>query len=796
MPTQFKRVTENPLYTGHFIPLLGYWTEAEGWVKNQDLEYESEVLSCPIIAVVDTKIGKKDSVLTITGKQTKFLETRERVDGIYTLKKKIYEDAGTTIQSTLTVPRHTRPYGTFLITGLGQNIWGIQDVTTSVVNNIGKISFYALASAGSKIIYWMGIHFLAEELRNILRPWIAPSKCTRCGGTGIEPETSSTDCLQCLGYRFSGYSAIKLVQRKIGFDLGLAREILDWDNLTEDDHKIIRKFINKCWTQKWWVTPTINEIKRLFAHFYDVPLSDIRITERYNPQEPVWKLLLPFAGSLDSPFGALEFTESDADLMRFIAKSVTPAGVSVFVGFYRDFFMGDIEDFSDSLYIKPFEMPRSSLEPQFELHGMPRGDFYNGWTKATDHFERSTDLNPGHFPATYSFEDEIDGTQGTGIGFINSIEGDPTNAIIINSLDRHKKILKLTDTTDTNSYVNNFSSPQVNGTIEWWVLATEVSGLHLTHLSLFTDATACIQVGINNDKWRYYESGYHDIIGASKNRLYHLRIDFECGDGLYEGLAHDTFYIWIDETRYGAYDFNNVADNLNIVKLLMQPSQDYSSYYDAIGYSWDTNYEIGDNLLPTESWFTDGIVEIVNVNDMNRHMVKLTDNSYIDRFVSELSGSYELWVHPEESDFKIGMKNASNWMFYVEFDQNGFYDCNGVLITMVKPYNDYHLSIDFNHTLQEYSVRIMRETVATEISYLNPGPVSTFRIENYANGDAFIDAFGFTEDPSYNLNDNWQRLYEYGWGINNDYYITGITGDQIDVRNHYRNDRFWDLNDY
>jgi len=589
MPTQFKRVSDNPLYIGHFIPLLGTWSETEGWVKKQDLEYKGEVLSCPIIAVIDEKMGKKDLVLTITGKQTQFLETREIVDGTYTLKRKVYEDAGTTTQADLTIPRHTRPYGTFLITGLGQNIWGIQDVTTSVINNNGKISFYALASAGSKIIYWMGIHFLAEELRNILRPWIAPSKCTRCGATGIEPDSiPEVSCLQCGGYRFSGYSSIKNVQRKIGFDVGIAREILDWDNLTEADHVVIIKFINKAWTQKWWVTPTPIQIKKMFAHFYNLPIGNIKITERFNPQEPLWRILLPTSASLASPFGSLAFTESDLDLMRYIAKSVTPAGVSVFVGFYAPYFAGDIEDFSDSLYIKPFEMPYSSLEPQFELHGIPRADFYNGWTKATDHFERETALG------------------------------------------------------------------------------------------------------------------------------------------------------------------------------------------------WDIN----------------GAVEIVNPNDMNRHMVKLTDNAYMQTGISNSSGSFELWVHPEESEFRVGMRNASDWMFYIEFDLNGFYDCNGYLITMVKPYNDYHLSVDFDHTQQKYDVRVMQETVAIGISYLNPGPVSKFRIQNYATGDAFMDAIGLTEDIDYNLNDNWQRLYEYGWGINNDYYITGVYGEQINVIDYYRRDRFWDLNDY
>lgn len=795
MPTQYKRITENPLYTGHFIPMLGYWTEAEGWVKTQDLEYESEVLSCPIIAVVDTKIGKKEVVLRITGKQTKFLETRERVDGTYTLKRKVYEDAGTTIQTDLTIPRHTRPYGTFLITGLGQNIWGIQNITTSVVNNVGKISFYALASAGSKIIYWMGIHFLAEELRNILRPWIAPSKCTRCGGTGIEPETSSTECLQCNGYRFSGYSAIKFVQRKIGFDLGLAREILDWDVLTEDDHAIIRKFINKCWTQKWWVTPTVNEIKRLFAHFYDVPLADIRITERYNPQEPVWSLFLPFTGSLASPFGASEFTEADADLMRFIAKSVTPAGVSVFVGFYQDFFMGDIEDFSDTLYVKPFEIPRSSLEPQFELWGMPRGDFYNGWTKATDHFERETPLeslrntfNPGHYPATYSFENDV-GLTGTNISWVDEATlPNSCTCTVESNFNNHNTVLKLThDGVGADPSIRaNFTS-QITETIEWWWATDDNTREQLFQLM---ESTALkVSLKIDSGKFWYYSGAWNDTgITATNNTLFHLKLIFDC--------TTDTYSWYINEQIVANNaNFLAVADGIDQIQIFLNEPVAHSTYIDAVAYSWDTDYTVGDNLIDS-LWFTGGNPIIFDVNDMNRHMIKLTDDSYIKCFVSELSGSYEVWVHPEESDFRVGMRNASDWMFYVEFDQNGFYDCNGFLITMVKPYNDYHLSVDFNHTLQKYDVRVMRETVATGISYLNPGPVSTFRIENYATGDAYIDAFGVTEDPSYNLNDNWQRLYEYGWGINNDYYVTGASGDQIDIRNYYRRDRFWDLNDY
>ena len=589
LPTQYKRVAPgNPLYAGHYIPFLGSWSEEDGWVKNQDLEYLGETLSCPIIAVVDEKIGKKELVVTINGRQAKFKETTTRLDGKVTLSRKTYEDAGTTINASLTIPRYTRPYGTFLVTGLGQNIWGINNITTSVINNVGKIKFYALASAGSRIIYWMGIHFLAEELRNIARPWIAPSKCVRCNGIGLEPDADPViDCLQCNGYKYSGYSAIKYNQRKIGFDLGLAREILDWDNLTDADHEVVSKFINKCWTQKWWCTPTKKEIKRMFAHFYNMSEDSIVITERFNAQEPVWTLTLPEGGKRGSPFQTLG--EDDRKLMRYIARSITPAGVSVFVGFFKAWELGTMDDFSDEVHINHFKMPHSSLEAEFEIAGLPRGDFYNGWTEATDHFERETALG----------------------------------------------------------------------------------------------------------------------------------------------------------------------------------------------------------------WDTIGTVAIVDVNDMNRHMAKLTDNAYMQTGVSELTGSLEIWVHPGESDFRVGALNSSgDWMYYVEFDSNGFYDCNGLLLTMVTPYNDYHLRIDFNNTSGIYDVSIMREAISVGISYLNPGPVSKIRVQNYATGDAFIDAIGITEDAGYNVNDNWQRLHEYGWGINNDYTVTGILGNPIDVRDYYRRDRFWDLNDY
>lgn len=586
LPTQFRRTTNNPLHSGHLIPKLGYWTEDDGYVNIQSLEFESEVLACPIIAIVDTKIGNKDLKLNITGKVAKYNNTSTRKEGDYNITRKLYEDSGTTKTTSFTIPRFTRPMATFLITGLGTKIFEITSVTTTVENEVGKVSFYALASNGSKILYWFGIHKIATQVREILRPWIVPTKCSRCGGTGIEPKDSTKDCYQCLGYKYSGYSSTAYVQKQLGFDVGLGREVLDWEDLSEADHTLIKKFINKCWTQKWWCTPTKKEIKRLFAHFYDVTTAAIYVTERFNAQEPVWSINLPEEGSEASAFGT--FTTADRELMRYIARSVTPAGVSVFIGFYRSYELGNMDDFSDKLWLPFFENMQSALGHRFAQWGQPRWDFWNGWTEATDAFER-------------------------------------------------------------------------------------------------------------------------------------------------EG---------------------------------------------ALG------------------WTSSGTVEIKNINDQNRHMCKFTDNAYIETGTVASSGAIDFWMHPQEEEFRAGILNASgDWMFYIKYNSDGFYDHNNNLLTKAMKDNDYHVSIDFNHSTEEYKVQVMKEQVGSYISYLNSGTQDKIRFQSIGTGNTFLDAVGLPDDSNYEKYDNVPRLYPMGYGINNLNYYVGASGTINNIfEEYYTKDKFFDIN--
>lgn len=686
LPTQYRRISPiSGIYCGHNIPLIGTWSKDSGYIKRQSLKDTSinESLACPIIAVVSQKFGNKDVTLTITSKRSTYKYTKETKNGDYTISQKIYEPTETTITSTLTIPRYTRPYATFLITGLGNDVYEISSITNNVDFDVGVIEFYALASNGSKIIYWLGIHNLSEQIRTLLRSWIAPCICNRCKGTGIEPSSGTNAvCEQCKGYKYDGYSAEAFVQRNIGFDVGLAREILDWDNLTDDDHELVKKFINKCWTQKWWVTPTVKEIRRLIKHFYMIEDDDIEIVERLDPQEPVWSLFLPISPDTIAPFG--QQTLDDQKLIKYIAESITPAGVSVFVGFY--------EIIPDSLGYLDFECGEIIFDPFPHIYwfdennywGIPRWDFMNGWEHAILDFEPASPGMPpkngsykitpddplhvedsfneynvktkGDYYATYSFKTDEVSTDPS--GWVVS-EGVGCTVQVISDLGDHNKVVELFDNgAGSASITNTFSASQESGTIDLWIRTTDSTKNSYINLDSSTPTNA-IQLAIRSGTFKYWNGvGYTDTgIACANNIWYHFRIDFECGAGLYLGLPAD-YMNWIinDCTTYGnRIAFHTAVANLSRIQIFTESatSPQYT-YVDAVGYSWDSDYDIGWNKNAYDlieetninNWNYKGVIDgdhnVVNDGHPHNKVLKIEENSDTDYYPATYSFTDEL----------------------------------------------------------------------------------------------------------------------------------------------------------
>lgn len=729
MPTQFRQTTTDPLDSGHYIPMLGYWTKDEGYVKKQSLEFEGESLACPVIAVVNRRVGKEDLTLTITAKVSEYDSTEERTQGEYTIKRKTYTPTETTIQTDLTVPRFTRQWATFLLTGLGKMVYEITSIDDDdVLYDTAKIEFYALASAGSRIIYWLGLFKITEILRDIVQgPWLAPTKCLRCSGTGIEPGFTVDPCKQCTGYGYSGYNATRYVQRNKGFDVGLARTVLEWDNMTDDDHQVVKEFINKAWTQKWWVTPTKKEIKRLFAHFFQLSLDDIQIEERFHLQEPVWTINLPRKASLASPFGR-DIYEQHEDLLIYMAESVTPAGVSVFVGFYDLGSFGDFSEFATTnLKMYHLNLESCAFEARYMPLITPRWSFWNGWTEAIDHFERCTGLATGY------------------VGGMWTATGQ-TNIINVNDINRH--MVQFED----NSYLEHDVSGVATGQIDFWVHPQDTE----MRFGLADTATGQSATGfVGYVAYKPQATGFFDNWGtlirpAMPHCDYHVRIDFVT-DATGFGSTGQSGYInqiLIDRKVVGT-GFAFLRDLGISPTIRFGNTGQGTGYIDAYGNNWTspTGYSMGDNyqrLYPkgwgicnsnaeyyykgTYSFRSDDVgwlpygwvdesdasCDVFVVSNVGNHgkIVKLEDGSGSgeasirnDFGEQRKYGTIEIWIRTDDitkATYIWGIRNDDTEAMGFKIDNSNFYIWSGMgwdslAVCCGTPSNDtwHHIKFEF-----------------------------------------------------------------------------------------------------
>lgn len=145
------------------------------------------------------------------------------------------------------------------------------------------------------------------------------------------------------------------------------------------------------------------------------------------------------------------------------------------------------------------------------------------------------------------------------------------------------------------------------GTVEFWFYTND------THDSFFVfnlfekDYRDGVFVVYVNSTWRIYnQSGiipfnFESSWQLQNNTWTHFRIDFCCDDSLYMGLGNDEFIVYgndnpspvLSMTHFSTLDLANITcfglwtyGMLNASSVI---------YVDDIGFSWDPNYEIGNN---------------------------------------------------------------------------------------------------------------------------------------------------------------------------------------------------------
>ncbi|MFX1479849.1 MAG: hypothetical protein ACFFCI_17160 [Promethearchaeota archaeon] len=202
-----------------------------------------------------------------------------------------------------------------------------------------------------------------------------------------------------------------------------------------------------------------------------------------------------------------------------------------------------------------------------------------------------TEPMAGYYPATYGFESDEVGENPFGWETVEN--GGPVE--VVDYLDNHFKFVKLNDTIGGlgNDCIlsQNFNS-QIEGTIEFYFRLDSLNDLgRAIRLQNLTDHTAIhlkviydtFQYRDLNNNWHTFYENFHI------DTWYHIRIDFNC--------ATDTFDIFVNNNQQGTnLEFNNHVNSIEKIQFGTGQYAIVEMYIDAIGYSWDPNYNLGDNL--------------------------------------------------------------------------------------------------------------------------------------------------------------------------------------------------------
>lgn len=234
-------------------------------------------------------------------------------------------------------------------------------------------------------------------------------------------------------------------------------------------------------------------------------------------------------------------------------------------------FESDIKYFTIKSMLIDIISPVSNLYPEPDI-----GYIYNG---------------------SYGFDYDLNGSKPSGF---DSSE----NVYVNNYVDNHIKVVELNSQDESFTYTNEI--PKAYGTIEFWIRFGEVD--HNIYLIEFKDSLTSdllMLVTASGNEWTYYPSSHiglqiPNVANPQNNIWYHIRIDFRCnGSPAYLGLSEEYYFITINGISSGELEF--YYKGLNDCGAIDISSYQFNSnteklWLDAFGFSWDPNYNIGDNL--------------------------------------------------------------------------------------------------------------------------------------------------------------------------------------------------------
>ncbi|MFW9968750.1 MAG: DNRLRE domain-containing protein [Candidatus Odinarchaeota archaeon] len=388
----------------------------------------------------------------------------------------------------------------------------------------------------------------------------------------------------------------------------------------------------------------------------------------------------------------------------------------------------------------------------------------------------STDIDSegsGIYPATYTFTDDTIG--GKPAGWNINLDYSYVYGHVIEEKYDHSEVTQLYDNSASNyirmrqTSLNDYT----NETIEFWMAIDWQTPNSYNNYYFFLRDDGVDLVGLSweddSHVWKLTSDGWESICSLSQNQWYHYSIIFD--------YDKEGWNLWIDGVDYGFSLFSgDTTDGIDYIRFQSEDLATYSYLWlDAIGYSWDTSYNLGDNL----HW--------------NHFLGSETFEGYNQTYAGDYYGSESFDYYTEEGvyygtyDFRDEVGETNTDIEFIDSVDSG--------TTTVSSLNDYHKYVldlgvysTFYHNFDTY-----RNTGIVEFWYYKSSTNESLSFHLYEDSTACIVLYihennhwvwrdkddvyqtedEYFEDTWYHIKIQWYSDNTFDWCINGNLMLDG-----------------------
>jgi hypothetical protein len=208
----------------------------------------------------------------------------------------------------------------------------------------------------------------------------------------------------------------------------------------------------------------------------------------------------------------------------------------------------------------------------------------------------------GYYPATYGFENDANGADPAGWSVS---EGTGITISVVDTQASHRKSLELDDSSSVNgAAVAQSMGTHDGGTVEFWVMSTNAA--KATAILIYGTGDLKVHLCIDSNKLSYWDGSnwLQTTCSISNSVWYRISIVYEVVNvpanppGIPEDGSGISFNVKVNDIKYidDSFVSDTYPQHINGFWFSTHgTSTGYTSRFDAVGYSWDVDYDAGDN---------------------------------------------------------------------------------------------------------------------------------------------------------------------------------------------------------